>query len=212
VSFVRPDGRRFVDSPDEAADGEVYASVDEADVEAVRAYERAGFVVSRREHDYVLPTTTVGAIEPPPGLELLTADRVDEDRLRALDDELRQDVPGTDGWRWDAAGFRRETYESPHFDPAVYLVAVDERGAYVGIVRVWMRPEGPTLGFVGVTRPLRRRGVATALLSRAFDELVARGFESVTATIDETNTASRGLLEGLGARPVGASLEVVRRA
>ena len=64
----------------------------------------------------------------------------------------------------------------------------------------------PRLGFVGVSRPHRRRGVALALLSRAFGVLASRGIPEVTTEIDETNTASRGLLEGLGARRVGGYL------
>jgi ribosomal protein S18 acetylase RimI-like enzyme len=208
LAFRRPDGKWFVQAPDEAADGDAYASVDEHDVER---WLRAGFTVCRRENDYVLPTTTVGDVAPPPGIELVGADRVPEDALRLLDDELRQDVPGTDGWQWDAGDFREETYASSAYDPAVYIVACDgER--YVGIVRVWMRSEGPRLGFVGVSRSHRRRGIASALLSRAFRELVARGVLEVTTSIDEANVASRGLLEGLGARATGSSLELVRPA
>lgn len=63
------------------------------------------------------------------------------DTLRALDDELRQDVPGIDGWRWDEAGFRAETYDSPAYDLATYLVAVrrDGRGC-AGLARVCNQP------------------------------------------------------------------------
>jgi ribosomal protein S18 acetylase RimI-like enzyme len=208
VVFVRPDGRRFVRSPSDDAEGEVYASVGEDEVDEWIAH---GFAVNRRDQEYELPTTTIGLVQPPAGIEIRRADAVDEDGLRELDDALRQDVPGTDGWRWEAADFRDETFASPHFDPAVYLVAVDGT-RYVGIVRVWMRPEGPKLGFIGVSRSHRRRGIARALLSPAFGELVSRGLESVTTAIDETNAASRGLLEGLGARSVGCSVELVRRA
>jgi RimJ/RimL family protein N-acetyltransferase len=192
---------------DEVPDVDLHASVDE---DAVEEWTAHGFAVHRRQNGYLLRTTTVGDVQPPGGVELVTADRVDADRLRELDDELRQDVPGTDGWRWDAAGFREETYESPHFDPRVYVVAVDG-DRYVGIARVWLRPQRPTLGFIGVSRSHRRRGLATALLSRVFGELASRGVEEVTTEIDETNAASRGLLEGLGARRVGATVELIKR-
>lgn len=185
---------------------DVYATAADNDV---AAYARRGFVIHRRENHYLVPTGTVGQVEPPAGVELVTADRVEEDRLRELDDELRQDVPGSEGWRWDAEGFRAEL-AGADFDPRVYIVAV--HGAdYVGIARIWMRRPVPRLGFVGVSRPYRRRGVALALLSRGFGVLASRGIPEVTTEIDETNTASRRLLEGFGARKVGESVELVLR-
>ena len=99
--FVRPDGRRFLrGDPSGVLDGDVYARVAEFDV---ARYERLGFVVNRRESEYLVPTDRY-AVAPPPGFAFRRADEVDEERLRQLDDALRQDVPGTDGWRWDAAG------------------------------------------------------------------------------------------------------------
>ena len=147
----------------------------------------------------------------PSGAEAVRADNVDEEALRLLDDELRQDIPGTDGWRWTAADFREETYLSPHFDPAVYPVATVQ-GEHVGICRVWIRPEHPRLGFIGVRRSFRRRGIARWLIGEAFAVLQARGEREVWTEVDESNVASRTLLEGLGGRPAGASLELRRRA
>lgn len=203
----RPDGRWFVRSPDDDEPGvDLYATVDDNDV---AAYAKRGFVIHRRESHYLVPTGTVGQVEPPAGVELVTADRVAEDRLRELDDELRQDVPGSEGWSWDAVDFRAEM-AGPDYDAMVYIVAVHGMN-YVGIARIWMRHPVPRLGFVGVSRPYRRRGVALALLSRVFGVLASRGIPQVTTEIDETNTASRRLLEGLGAQKVGGSVELVLR-
>jgi RimJ/RimL family protein N-acetyltransferase len=173
-----------------------------------------GFVVNRREHAYTIPTdpriTGLSGAALPAGFELRTADRVDEDRLRELDDELRQDVPGADGWRWDRQGFRRETWDAPDFDPATYLVAIERAtGRYAGLVRVWQRPSGPRLGLIGVGRPYRRRRLARGLLARAFGVLHERGRTEVVAEVDVTNTASNRLLTGLGARPTGGFVELV---
>ena len=202
----RPDGRWFVRSPDDDEAGvDLYAEVDE---HAVDTYAKRGFVVHRRENHYLVPTGTLGDVESPDGIELVSADRVEESRLRELDDELRQDVPGTDGWHWDASGFRAEL-TSAGFDPSVYVVAMHGE-EYVGIARVWMRAT-PRLGFIGVSRPYRRRGIALALLSRVFSVLVSRGIAEVMTEIDDANTASRGLLEGLGARRVGGSVEMILR-
>jgi GNAT superfamily N-acetyltransferase len=211
-TFLRPDGRRFViGSPEgELPPGEIFAMVDEEDVELLHALEAHGFGRERRELALVLPSG-VPRVPPPPGIGVVRGDEVDETALRQLDDELRQDVPGTDGWRWDAAGFREETYLSPQFDPAVYLVAT-MAGEHVGICRVWIRPEHPRLGFIGVRRSLRQRGIARWLIGETFAVLHARGEPEVWTEVDETNVASRALLEGLGGRAVGASLELRRAA
>ena len=207
VATRRPDGRWFVRSPGDDEPGvDLYATAADSDI---AEYARRGFVVHRRENHYLVPTGTIGHVEPPAGVELVTADRVEDDRLRELDDELRQDVPGTEGWRWDADGFRAEM-AGTDFDPRVYVVALHGVD-HVGIARIWMRRPVPRLGFVGVSRPYRRRGVALALLSRAFGVLASDGIPEVTTEIDETNTASRRLLEGLGARKVGGSVELVLR-
>jgi ribosomal protein S18 acetylase RimI-like enzyme len=180
----------------------------------VAALERLGFVVQRRELALSLSTDStawsVSATEPPPGIAFVGADQVEEERLRLLDDLLRQDVPGTDGWKWGAEGFREETYDSPDFDPATYLVALGENGEEIGIARVWMRRDGPRLGLIGVRPDRRRKGVARALLAAILTEVGARGLPEVRTEVDETNVASRELLFRFGARTVGARLELFR--
>ena len=57
----------------------------------------------------------------------------------------------------------------------------------------------------------RRRGVAKALLGRAFAVLAARGDTSVVCEVDDTNVASISLLTGLGARRYGGNVELIRR-
>jgi hypothetical protein len=143
-SWTRPDGRCFVfgEPDDELPAGRLFAAVDEADVDRVRRLKRLGFTQHRRELVLRLLTDPsrwdFADRGPPPGITFRQADQVDEVRLRLLDDALRQDVPGTDGWQWSADGFHEETYGSPGFDPATYLVAVDMYDDYVGIARVWM--------------------------------------------------------------------------
>jgi RimJ/RimL family protein N-acetyltransferase len=210
--YVRPDGRCFVRDPDAqslaGAASDVYCTVDASEV---GPYLTLGFDVHRREGTYVVPTSSA-RVETPPGLVFVRADEVDETTLRLLDDALRQDVPGTDGWRWGEAGFRKETYEAPGFDPTTYLVALDAAsGEYVGIARVWMRQPIPRLGFIGVRPSHRRRGVARAMLAEVFAHLDERAIHEVSTEIDETNSASRALLEGLGARRTGTSVELIKR-
>jgi hypothetical protein len=168
VAFVRPDSRCFVAFRSCCAEAyrplvqaiaehlrrDLHTEIDEADAEVRDRLVGLGFVISRREHIYTIPTdptvTGLSNVALPAGLEVVTADRVDEDLLRELDDELKQDVPGADGWKWDRQGFRKETYDAPDFDPATYLVAIEQAsGRYAGLVRVWNRPGGPRLGLIG---------------------------------------------------------------
>jgi ribosomal protein S18 acetylase RimI-like enzyme len=164
--------------------------------EDVEPWLARGFVIGRREDEYLVPTI------PPSPHPFLHLDDVDLDRLRELDEELRQDVPGTEGWRWTPEAFREETYSSP----SVYLVAP----GYAGICRVWLRGPTPRLGFVGVKRGHRGRGLGRALVAAALGETHALGHRDVTTEIDETNAASQALFRRFGARRIGGFVELRR--
>ena len=130
--------------------------------------------------------------------------------MRHLDDALRQDVPGAEGWKWDPVDFNEETFGFD-FDPATYLVAVDvPSGEYIGLVRVWKNPGRPRLGLIAVLPACRRRGLASLLLARAFRVLHERGTKEVTAEVDDTNAPSGSLMSKIGARRIGGSVELMR--
>lgn len=226
----RPDGRAFVALRSVASDaygplleavtaelpGPLHANVRSDDLERLESLRAQGFEVGRRESDYVMPVAEacerLRDARLPDGYSAVRADQVAEDTLRELDDALRQDVPGTDGWRWDAEGFREETYDSDAFDPVLYLVAVgDASREHVGIARVWAKPDAPRLGLIAVSPAHRQRGVARGLLAGVFAVLAERGAAEVVTEIDDDNEASRSLLIGLGARRVGGFVEMVRR-
>jgi GNAT superfamily N-acetyltransferase len=226
---VRPDERCsvwFRDCRDEsyapllaavaaAVDRDLYAELDESDAESLTRLVRLGFTVSRQENHIVIPTDPAvnglgNRAGLPPAVSVISAADADEDRLRRLDDLLRQDVPGADGWRWEPAAFHAETFSSA-FDPATYLVAVDSAGRYAGIARVWNNPVIPRLGLIAVTREHRRSGLARALLARAFGVLHGRGQPEVSAEVDSANRASLTLMTGLSARRTGGSVELIRR-
>jgi ribosomal protein S18 acetylase RimI-like enzyme len=194
---------------------DLYVTLEDAEDDALDACAEAGFAVHRRESYYRIPTdpalTGLAGAVLPAGLDVLSAADADITRLRLLDDALRQDVPGSEGWRWDADKFRAETF-SPFFDPATYLVAVDRAsGEYAGLVRIWRNRAGPRLGLIAMLAPYRRRGAARALLGQAFAVLAARGDTSVICEIDDANVASISLLTGLGARRYGGNVELIRR-
>lgn len=230
TAFLRPDDRWFVNvDPSSRADSyrplltavandtasDLYATVDETDTTALGIFARLGFTVSRRESNYVIPTDpqiTGLHITEPDGIVIISAVDAREDEMRLLDDALRQDVPGTAGWRWDPGDFHEETFDS-QFNPATYLIAVDTAsGDYAGLVRVWNSPGRPRLGLIAVLAPYRRRGLASALLATAFGVLHERGATEVTAEVDDTNTASRSLMLRLGASREGGTIEIVKPA
>ena len=195
---------------------DLYTTARDTDEQGLDRLARLGFTSSRRESSYLIPTdpaaTGLDAAPEPEGIVIISAAHADEDQLRGLDDALRQDVPGTAGWKWDPGDFREETFDSEHFDPATYLVAVDEDSCdYIGLVRVWNNPGRPRLGLVGVLSPYRRRGLARALLARAFGVLHERGQAVVTAEVDDANLASCALLLRLGATRQAGFVELVRR-
>ena len=169
-----------------------------------RAVRAPRLSISRRESFFVIPTdpevTGLHDTDEPDGVVIISANDGFEDQLRLLDDALRQDVPGTEGWQWDPAGFNEETFGSD-FDPATYLVAVDvASGEYIGLVRVWNSPGRPRLGLIAVLPPYRRRGLATVLLARAFRALHERGKKEVTAEVDDTNAAGGAIMSKLRRR------------
>lgn len=228
-AHLRPDGRwhvGFESCRDDAREpllnavavntsSDLYLTVSEKDPEALARFTEAGFRIGRRESFYRIPTdpavTGLTQTEPPEGTIIISAARADEEELRLLDDALRQDVPGTDGWKWDPGDFAVETYDSGGFNPDTYLIAADvASGDYIGLARVWDNPGAPRLGLVGVVRGYRRRGVATALLARAFRVLHENGKPEAGAEADDTDKAAVTLLTSLGARRTVGILELIR--
>ena len=195
---------------------DLYITVDESDYEQLDRCCLLGFVVNRREDEYLVPTdaavTGLADARLPAGLHAVSATDTEADALRALDDLLREDVPGTDGWVNDPGEFLEYTFDPRHFDARTYLVAIDETtGEYAGLVRVWNEYRRRRLGLIGVVAGYRRRGVARALLAAAFRPLHDQAISEVTAEVDLTNTACASLLRKLGARRTGGSVELLRR-
>ena len=227
IGWIRPDQRCFLLFEDcqpaayqplvaaaaATLNRDLYVELD-ADDHGTRAQlQAAGLVVARQEHRYLIPTDlsrlSLSKVGVPPGFELISAADADAERLMALDEALRDDVPGASGWRWQLDAFLEQT-SGPDFDPATYLVAVRQpSGAYVGLVRVWLNPNGPRLGLIGALPPFRRTRLTVALGAAAFRVLHERGLAEVAAEVDATNRGANLGLRKLGARRVGSAVELV---
>lgn len=229
-AIVRPDQRCFVAFCDCREDAyrpllaaaaaelrrDLYARLDDDDDAGLHRLAALGFAVHRHEHLYRLPTDPahwgLAGEQPPTGVDLVSAADVDEDRLRELDDALRQDIPGSRGWRWDPAGFADETFGGRDFDPATYLVAVDRStGNYVGLLRVWMNPDLPRLGCLAVLPAFRRTRVTRALVAAVARVLHDRGHREVVTDVAADNRAVHAMLAGRTAVRAGGVYELIRR-
>lgn len=181
---------------------------------ALRRLGDLGFVINDQTHHYRVPVDPArlrwSEPAPPSGITLISVADADLGRLRLLDEELRDQTPGTEGWRWTPSQFEDETF-SDGFSPATYQVAVQQRsGAYVGLARVWLKSAGPRFGFIGVLPPWRRTRVTYALLSTVFGQLRRRRHTEVTCEISAGNWASNAIAARAGAVRVSGTYELVR--
>ena len=212
-AWREPVTRALLDAVAAEVPGELHTLAGEDDADQLALLAAAGYRVVRREDELVVPvgpalSATAGPV--PAGVTIAPADEKESDRLARLDERLRQDVPGSDGWVNDPAEFRAYTFDE-HLDPRLYLVAVAD-GEYAGLVRVWRGHRVPRLGLIGVLRWHRRRGLARALLHAAFTPLAERGVELVSAEADVTNAPAQALLGSLGAGRTGGTVELRRPA
>lgn len=219
----RPDGRDFVSV--DAWHGPVfdrlattiladlpaplYTVADEADLDLVAGWRRAGFTVARREWEYAVRTGGSGAV-PPDGVRILPAGTADEDRLRQVYQAIRTEVEATVGWSAMPAEVLARPDGSPLLEPSRWAVAA-EGDRYVGLVRVVARRRHARIGLVAVRAERRRAGIGRALLAHVLDALRRTGVEEATAEVDERNGAAVALFDGAGARRVGSTVELVHR-
>jgi len=193
------------------SDGPLYAHVDLARRELAAACQSAGFEIEVESKRYEVPVTAFGPERSrlASNIQLLRADQVDASALFRLDETLRQDVPGLNGWVGDRAAFDKELV-SDTYDPSGYLVAQhNESGELLGLIRFWRDDPSPKLGLLGVV-PSHRRGV----LAHA---LLAQGLAAVSrwgSLIFTTHTARPSLqrrLEARGAVCTGSFTQMVHR-
>lgn len=186
----------------------VYTVVDDDDRELLGRWASAGFRDHRREDVLAVPTS--GSRAPvPEGITLIKAKDLIRDDVRSLDQHLRRLVPGSANWVNEPAQFDEMALDPRFTDPESFLVA-EQGDELVGLVRVARAGRRPRLVLVGVLEEHRGRGIAQALLDEAFRPLRDRGVTHVSADVDETDTATLGLLRARGAERVAGTVELVR--
>lgn len=224
----RPDGRLFISVDvwqdalfDQLATAmltdlpaPLYTLVGEADQDLRSSWERLGFVVGRREWEYVLPShasrTALDAARLPADVTIIPAGEADESLLRALDRTIREEVEATVGWHTMPAQLLAGPGGCMLVDPAKYAVTV-RNGEYVGLVRVVPVRRRARIGLIAVRADQRRRGNGRALLTHALRALPRDGIDSAWAEVDQSNAAAIALFEGAGARRSSSCLELVYR-
>lgn len=215
----RPDGRMFlsIDSWHDAVFDRLaeamrsdlpeplYTVADEADLDLISGWRRAGFATWRREWEYVLPTDPPSAAPPPEGVRMVPAGTAEESALA----ELYQAVRTETAWESMPSEVLARPEGSPLLDPSRYAAAAFD-GRYVGLLRVVARRRHARIGLIAVRAGSRRRGVARALLAHVLDSLGRSGVDRASAAVDESNRAAVALFEGAGGHRAGGNLELVR--
>jgi GNAT superfamily N-acetyltransferase len=197
-----------------AVHGAVHANADDNDSPVMSALTAAGFETEMiSERFQVWFDSALGRLRRawvPSGVAIHSADSVDLDRLFTLDNIIRNDVPGTEGWRGNRRWFRAELADE-EFDADGYLVAVDQASdEYIGLVRMWRKPSEPYLGLVGVIRQHRGGSIAAALLRQALSAAAGWGSETFGTHASISNPVSYPALLRLDAEPRGRFRQLVR--
>jgi ribosomal protein S18 acetylase RimI-like enzyme len=192
----------------------LYTMVDEADHDLTARWERAGLSIRRREPEYLVVTdplvTALDTAPTPSDVTILGLGAAREPALREVYEAVRAEVDARVGWDSMPVEVPARP-DGAAMDPSMYAVA-EAADRYVGLVRVVTRRRHARIGLVAVREGLHRRGIARAMLAEVLGALHRRGVETASAEVDERNSAATALFEGIGARRVRSTVEMVRGA
>lgn len=178
------------------------------DVRAESELRRAGFTPLRQETVWRIPVA--GLLAKPTVStrhQIVSVSALDADAVAELDNNIRRDIPGTEGWVGTGADLTA-SLDDPEFDPALYRVARHTvTGSLDGLIRVWNRSPEPRLGCIGVTRPWRRTRLALALVQGIAQTLHVRGVTHITAETDTTNRDSYVMARRQGGEAIRDTIE-----
>ncbi len=179
--------------------------------ETARALLRAnGFDVIHHfwRMEIALDGSSTPAPQWPDGITVRTFDPAHD--LRAVVTAFRDEFK--DHWGFIDIPLEQELKQWEHritadknFDPTLWYLALDGE-KIAAIALCWPKdPEDSAIGWVdilGVGRPWRRRGLATALLHHAFAEFARRGKHTVRLGVDATSlTGANRVYERAGMHP-----------
>jgi mycothiol synthase len=187
----------------EPGSGSVFTAVTDVDAAGAALVGSRGFerVRSFRHLQLDLNGPSPESGEPPPGIEIrgIQPER-DLARVHAIFVEAFREE-----WGYRVIPFEEWSsleVETTTYDPSLWLLATDGDeavGALSGVVwgdRGWV-------GELGVRKPWRGRGIASALLRRAFATFASRELPRVMLNVDAANpTGAVRLYERLGMRTV----------
>lgn len=196
---------------------DVYTSVSGSDLLLRRAFTAEGFRLDYTEDVFAARFTTAAVAlrkaRLPDGFSLITADQADGRSWFTLDNTLRQDIRGNEGWRGDLKWFAEHTHGASNFDPAAHIIAVDDtNGEYAGLVRFWNRPGAlPRLGMLAVLRQYRGCGLGSALLARGVEVASTWDHERFTGETAREATEMRALWIAMGGTETDSRQTLVLR-
>jgi ribosomal protein S18 acetylase RimI-like enzyme len=102
----------------------------------------------------------------------------------------------------DLRDWRAFMENTPHFDPELFLLAMDGARVAGTLCGIAQPGEGPPKGWIFglcVLRPWRRRGLAQAMLLHSFGQLYARGMWCIGLGVDaDSLTGATRLYEKVG--------------
>jgi GNAT superfamily N-acetyltransferase len=178
------------------------------DPESLAFAARRGFVEERRETGVVLELAGIEApaVEPPPGVEIVTwAERPELARgMYEVALEAFPDVPGfEDDMMEPFADWLAHDMQGSGDHPEATFVALtgDEVVGYAKFSLTTAQPTSAYHDLTGVKRAWRGRGVARALKATQIGWAKANGYARLHTRNDERNTPIRRLNERFGYRP-----------
>jgi mycothiol synthase len=174
-----------------------HSAVPARDTDARALFVANGFSHVRNAYTMVRPLPADPPADPPAGISIRTFETGRDERALYEVHEASFE----DHWDYEPApysSFVGVWYESDDWVPELNYLAV-EGGEIVGHASAIGFESGGYIASIGVLRAWRGRGIAQALLSRAFADLAARGHPEVTLGVDAASpTGAVALYEKVG--------------
>jgi mycothiol synthase len=179
------------------AAGVRHGSVHARDLAARALFEANGFTHVRNSYRMACSLPAGAPVDPPGGIEIRTFETGRDERALY---EVHE-ASFADHWGFvpePYASFASEWYEADDWTPDLTYLAADGETVVGHLAALEFATRG-YIASIGVLPGWRGRGIAQALLGRAFADLAARGHSEVTLGVDAANpTGAVALYEKVG--------------